>query len=587
MRERFCVILASLCFLFILAVAPRQVEADNSKKIALVMKSLSNPFFSKMEEGARQYAVANKIPLEVFGVDRETDIDMQIAIVEDLISRGYGALVIAPADSRRLVPVCEKAIKKGMKVINIDNPLHVTSLQKRSLMIPFVGSDNKVGASMVADYLKRRLNNKGKVVVLEGIRGVENADLRKKGFIETITRNSTIEVVASEIANWHADEAFSLTSRLLTEHPDIDAVFCANDSMALGTLQALEAAGLNGKVLIGAYDNIEEVRDAMRSGQIHATIEQHPELMGRFGVQLAWDVLRNKTVAVYHSTPLDLVTHDTFGQKVGLLISSLKNPFFTLLVNGARDAAELFGYDLEVYDADDDDAQQLSDMMTALAEKPEVVILNPVNSDTIFPGIEIANEQKIPVITIDRKSPGGIITSHIASDNFKGGVMAAKAMVEYLGGKGSIIEFEGTPSTSAAHDRGQGFNSVITAQKEIKISQRIIANFDRDTASKNMRQLISTNTHFDAIFAHNDNMILGVLDVLAETGYDKPVITIGFDALPEAIKAVAVGRLTATIGQQPQEMGWVGAREAARLLRGETLPEETLIKLKLIRYGIQ
>ncbi len=575
------------CFLTLPAITPSLVEADNSGKIALVMKSLSNPFFSKMEEGARQYAVASNIPLEVFGVDRETDVDMQIAIVEDLISRGYGGLVIAPADSKKLVPVCAKAVSKGMKVINIDNPFHAPYLEKLGLTIPFVGSDNRVGAAMVADYLKRSLNGKGKVIVLEGIRGVENSELRKTGFVETITKDSAIKIVASESANWHSDEAFSLTSRLLAEHPDIDAIFCANDSMALGALQALETAGLNGKVLIGAYDNIEEVRNNIRSGQIHATVEQHPELMGRYGVQLAREAMQGKEVALKHATPLDLITHDTFGRKVVLLISNLKNPFFTLLVQGSRDAAELFGFELQVYDAADDDARQLNDLIAALTDKTAVLLLNPANSDSIVPGIEMANSKAVPVITVDRKSSGGIVTTHIASDNVAGGIMAAKAMAGYLANRGKIIEFEGIPGTSAAHDRGKGFNQAIAAHKDVEISKRIIANFDRKTARDNMQQLLSDNIPFDAVFAHNDNMILGVLDVLAETGYAKPVITIGFDALPEAIEAVKEGRLSATVAQQPEKIGWIGGREAARLMRGESLPAETLIGLKLIHSSKQ
>lgn len=584
MKIKFQTIIICYFLLFsFLAILPNQVEANNSGKIALVMKSLANPFFAKMEEGAHQYAVTNNVPLEIFGVNRETDVAMQIAIVEDLISRGYGSLVIAPADSKKLVPICERALKKGMKVINIDNPLHGPSLKKLGITIPFVGSDNRVGASMVADYLKRRLNGKGKVIVLEGIRGVENADLRKQGFVETITRDNSIKIVASESANWHTDEAFSLTSKLLADNPDIDAIFCANDAMALGTLQALEAAGLNGKVLIGSYDNIDEVRNAMRRGQIHATVEQHPELMGRFGVQLAWEALHGKAIANYHSTPLDLITHDTFGRKVDLFISNLEHPFFRLLLNGAQEAADLFSFELQIFDAANDDARQLSDMRVALDDKTDVLLVNPANSDTIVPGIELANQKGVPVITVDRKSSGGIVTSHISSDNFKGGAIAAKAIADYLDGKGRIVEFEGIPGTSAARDRGNGFNSVIEKYPELEVSKRIIANFDRETARNNMQQLIHSNNSFNAVFAHNDDMILGVLDVLKKTDYDRQVITIGFDGLPEAVEAVTTGRLTATIGQQPRKIGWIGVREAARLLQGETLPEETLLELEFIK----
>lgn len=123
----------------------------------------------------------------MFGVERETDVERQISIMENLISRGYGAIVIAPADSKQLVPVCRKALENGIVVINIDNPLHKDTLQKYNLTIPFVGPDNRAGAAQVGAYVRNKLNGRGRVIVIEGIRGVENAELRKTGFIEAIT----------------------------------------------------------------------------------------------------------------------------------------------------------------------------------------------------------------------------------------------------------------------------------------------------------------------------------------------------------------------------------------------------------------
>lgn len=170
-------VIAVFCFLIVIPPA----EAGNEKTVALVMKALSNPFFFKMKAGAREYAQEENIPLEVFGVERETDVERQIGIFENLISRGYGAIVIAPADSKRLVPVCKKALEKNIVVINIDNPLHRESMNQFGIDIPFVGSDNRLGAQMVGKYVKKKLKGRGRVIIIEGIRGVENADLRKKG----------------------------------------------------------------------------------------------------------------------------------------------------------------------------------------------------------------------------------------------------------------------------------------------------------------------------------------------------------------------------------------------------------------------
>ena len=480
-----------LCFSILLSTT-LMTQAGNERKVALVMKALSNPFFSRMEEGARKYAKEYSVPLEIFGVERETDVERQIGIVENLISRGYGAIVIAPADSKKLVPCCVKALGRNIVVINIDNPLHKETMQQHGISIPFVGSDNRIGAGMVGEYIKRKLNGHGRVIVIEGIRGVENADLRKAGFIEAVTRDSAIRVVATESANWHTDEALSLTVELLRSHESVDAILCANDKMALGVIQALDLMDLTGKILIGAYDNIEEVRDEMRNGRIQATVEQHPELMGRFGVELAWKALNGKEIPEYVPTPLDLITHEAFGKKIALSISTLSNPFFSSLYHGAQEAADLFGAKLIISDAKDNDAQQLSDILKILNEGISVLIVNPTHTDTISPGVELANEKNIPVITVDRKCSGGQIVCHIESDNMEGGKMAARALVGYLDGEGSVIEIEGILGTSVAQERGVGFNQVIQGYPNVKVVAREIAHFDKKNAREAMLRLLQT-----------------------------------------------------------------------------------------------
>jgi ABC-type sugar transport system substrate-binding protein len=558
------------------------IQAGNEKKVALVMKALSNPFFSKMEAGAKQYAQQENIPLEVFGTERETDVERQIGIVENLISRGYGAIVVAPIDSKKLVPVCAKALEKNIVVINIDNPLHKEDMAQYSLSIPFVGSDNYAGARMVGDYIKKKLYGRGRVIVIEGIRGVENADLRKAGFIEAVTQDSAISVVASESANWHTDEALSLTVDLLRLYDPVDAILCANDKMALGALQALDLMDLTGKVLIGAYDNIEEVRNEMRNGRIQATVEQHPELMGQYGVQLAWQALNGNKVQMDVPTPLDLVTHEAFGKKIAIFISHLQNPFFTSLYHGAQKAADLFGTELVVFDAQNDDARQLSAILNTVQAEVSVLIVNPANSETISPGIELANEKKIPVITVDRKCAEGKIVCHIESDNVKGGKMAGSALVRYLGGKGRIVEMEGIPGTSASQERGMGFNQVIWEHSQMKVVRRETAHFDRIKARETMLRILHSGVHFDAVFAHNDNMILGVLEAMESVKYTGPRVLIGFDAIREAVRAVEQGNLTATIAQRPENMGRLAVQSAARIMRGEQIPPEIPVELELI-----
>jgi ABC-type sugar transport system substrate-binding protein len=352
--------------------------------------------------------------------------------------------------------------------------------------------------------------------------------------------------------------------------------------MALGALQALDLMDLTGKVLISAYDNIEEVRNEMRNGRIQATVEQHPELMGQYGVQLAWQALNGNKVQMDVPTPLDLVTHEAFGKKIAIFISHLQNPFFTLLYHGAQKAADLFGTELVVFDAQNDDARQLSAILNTVQAEVSVLIVNPANSETISPGIELANEKKIPVITVDRKCAEGKIVCHIESDNVKGGKMAGSALVRYLGGKGQIVEMEGIPGTSASQERGMGFNQVIWEHSQMKVVRRETAHFDRIKARETMLRILHSGVHFDAVFAHNDNMILGVLEAMESVKYTGPRVLIGFDAIREAVRAVEQGNLTATIAQRPENMGRLAVQSAARIMRGEQIPPEIPVELELI-----
>jgi len=571
-----------LAFLIICLLATTAL-AGNEKKVALVMKALSNPFFIKMEEGARLYAKKNETPLEVFGVERETEVKRQIGIIENLISRKYGAIVIAPTDSKKLIPVCKKALDQGIVVVNIDNPFHKTTMKKMNISIPFVGSDNYQGASLVGDYLRKKMKNKGRVLVIEGIRGVENAELRKKGFIDSVTKNSQIKIIASESANWHTDEALSLVTKLIQKHAQIDAIFCANDNMAIGAIQSLDMFGLSGDIFIGGYDNIEEVRSEIHNKRMHATVEQHPEMMGEFGVMLASKRMAGQKIPLLTKTPLDLITYDCFDKKISLSLAD-GTPFFKSLLDGASQASSLFGLKLNVSIANNDDAKQLIDIQSFIEKKSDIIIINPTHAESVSPAIELAHAEGIPIMTVDRKSavPEKIIC-HIESNNVAGGQMAAEFIIQKLNQKGKILEFEGAPGTSAAHDRGKGFNDVLKQYPDMKIVAREVAFFNRNKAFDAMNHILKKGLDIDAIFAHNDEMIIGAIQALKKLKKTLPV-TVGFDAIPEAIERVKKKQLSATIAQDPYKMGFLTIKQAAQYLQGYSVKPVVLVDLLIIDH---
>ena len=281
-------------------------------RVALVMKSLANEFFKTMEDGARAHhdAHAGEYDLVATGIKDEQDVAGQIRLVEQMVAQGVSALVIAPADSRALVAACKKAQEAGVVVVNIDNKLDAAVLAERKLSVPFVGPDNRAGAEKVGTYLAGRLERGDKVAILEGVPGAFNAVERRIGF-ERAAEAAGLVVAASQAANWETAKANQIAASLLTEIPDLKAFLCANDSMALGAVAAIKAAGREGQVLVAGFDNISAARELVKSGRMVATADQHGDQLAVYGIEHALEMLKTKTAPVSRQTPVDLVTADT------------------------------------------------------------------------------------------------------------------------------------------------------------------------------------------------------------------------------------------------------------------------------------
>ncbi|POZ92660.1 ribose ABC transporter substrate-binding protein RbsB [Petrotoga halophila] len=261
----------------------------------------------------------------------------------------------------------------------------------------------------------------------------------------------------------------------------------------------------------------------------------------------------------------------SFGVKIGLSVSTLNNPFFVDLVNGAEDKANELGIELLVVDARDDPAKQLNDIEDLILQRVDMILVNPTDSDAIVAAIEEANDAKIPVITVDRSANGGKVLVHIASDNIAGGRMAGSFIAEQLGGKGKVIELVGVPGTSSARERGQGFNEEISKYPGIEVVARQTANYNRAEGLTVMENLLQAYPDVDAVFAHNDEMALGALEAIKAAGKLQDIIVVGFDATPDALASVEKGELSATIAQQPYKMGELAVEKAYEYLSTETI----------------
>lgn len=302
----------TICFalsLFIICGCSRTETADQDTdkvRVALVMKSLANEFFKTMEDGARAHWAQNSAnyELECNGIKDEQDVNRQIEIVNQMIAKRVDAIVIAPADSKALIPVCRKAIERGITVINIDNKFDAEVLALEQVEISFVGPNNRTGARLAGDYLAQHLNKGDKVAILEGRPGAFNGIQRKQGF-EDAMQAAGMEICSSQSAYWEQKNAFDIATQLSAKFgDDLKAILCANDSMALGAVQATKGKDLK---IIG-FDNISAVQTLIKEGRILCTVDQHADKIAVYGIEYALEVLETGIKPEDRETPVDLVT---------------------------------------------------------------------------------------------------------------------------------------------------------------------------------------------------------------------------------------------------------------------------------------
>jgi ribose transport system substrate-binding protein len=305
----------SIAAVSVLIAASCQSSGPASERpvVALVMKSLANEFFKTMQDGAtrHQAAHASSYELVATGIKDEQDVARQIGIVEQMIARRVNAIVLAPADSKALVGVVKNAVDAGVAVVNIDNRLDREAMKERGLTVPFVGPDNRKGAAAVGANVARKLHKGDPVAILEGAPNAFNGVQRRLGF-EDAARDAGLVIARSQTAYWETSRANQVVTALVTERPDVKAILCANDSMALGAVAALKSMGREGQILVAGFDNISAVHALIVSGAVIATADQHGDQLAVYGIEYALERLRSPSTSLAdRETPVDLVTAET------------------------------------------------------------------------------------------------------------------------------------------------------------------------------------------------------------------------------------------------------------------------------------
>ena len=265
---------------------------------------------------------------------------------------------------------------------------------------------------------------------------------------------------------------------------------------------------------------------------------------------------------------------------IGLVLSTLNNPFFVTLKEGAEAKAKDLGYKLLVLDSQNDPAKELANVEDLLSKKISLMLINPTDSDAVVSAIRAANRAEVPVVTLDRGATGGNVLSHVASDNVQGGMMAGELIVKTLGGSGKVVELQGVAGTSAARDRGEGFNNAIDAASGIVVVASQVADFDRTKGLNVMENILQAQSDIDAVFAHNDEMALGAIKAIESS--NRNIIVVGFDGTGDAVTAVKSGAMLATVAQQAARIGSIGVETADAILKGKSVAKYSPVPLQLI-----
>ena len=281
---------------------------DEPLEIAVIPKGLAHQFWLTVKAGAE--AAGDEFGAEILwqGPAKETEIVKQINIVQDMINRHIDGLVLAACDENALIPTIEQAMNQDIPVITIDSGV------KSDLPLSFVATDNVAGAKLAAETLVELIGGSGAVGLIPFVPGAATSEMREQGFVEGIKQFPEVELVATLYCHSDVAKAMDVTQDMLTANADLKGIFAANEAAAIGSAQAIRAAGKAGEVKLVAFDASEEEISGLKDGTIQALVVQNPFKMGYDGVKAAIDAMHDRPVPKRIDTGVTVVTMENFNK---------------------------------------------------------------------------------------------------------------------------------------------------------------------------------------------------------------------------------------------------------------------------------
>ena len=275
---------------------------DPAYTIAVVPKGLGHQFWLTVKQGAEAAGKEFNAKIIWNGPSKETEIAEQINIVEDMITRGVDAIVMAACDENALIDTIQNSFDAGVPVVTIDSGV------RSDLPVSFIATDNIAGAVAAADALSELIGGSGEVGLLPFVPGAATSEMRESGFKEGLAKHPGVKLVSTLYSHSDTAKAMAAIEDMMTANPNLEGVFVANEAGAIGAVQAIEAAGKAGEIKLVAFDASEEQIAALKRGTIQALIVQNPFRMGYEGVAKAIDYLEGREVEKRIDTGVTVVT---------------------------------------------------------------------------------------------------------------------------------------------------------------------------------------------------------------------------------------------------------------------------------------
>lgn len=283
-----------------------QADTGNTDKkklsVGVVLSSSSNPLYVSMKQGVEKRGQELGIETKVFFVENNDQLRQSNAI-QDLITAKVDALLVSPVTLKGAIPAYEAAKNAGIPILSI-----ARTIKRPDLETTFIGINQVDDGRKIGEWMAKRLNGKGKVAMLKGVSGASYAMDMEKGFKESIAKYPGIKIISEVNSNSTKEEGLKRTENILTANPELDGIYAVNDEMALGAIQAAEAAGRLNKLVITGYGGTPPGLEAVKEGKMTATVALKPASWGALGIQTVYDVLNGKTVPnpiIYDSLLVD------------------------------------------------------------------------------------------------------------------------------------------------------------------------------------------------------------------------------------------------------------------------------------------